>query len=680
MKQLYKHWSALLLTLILAVGLTVPAAAAEPDPVEEAMTAAMTYGGASSISWALWEDGAITRSGQSGVYSKTENRALTSDILYGIGSVSKVYTTAAVMRLAEKHRLSLDAPVTRYLPDFRMADPRYRDITVRMLLNHSSGIMGSGLANAILFDDSDSAATDGLLETLSTQRLAAAPGAYSVYCNDGFTLAELVVEAVSGMEFMDFVRAELLTPAALENTFAPADDFDDSRLAKTYHGDDVRPLPQDCLNAVGAGGLYATAEDLASFGGALTGTSLLHRSSLEAMAAPEYDRGIWPDDTLDALSYGLGWDCVEFFPFSQSSIQALVKGGDTLNYHAGLIVLPEHHMAAAVLSSGGASTYNELAAVRLLLEALAAKGVTVDEALPALPAAQPTAMPPELLDCAGYYGATAAQYQVTVSAEGVLSLRCLTMPSLPAQTFAYHSDGTFRDPTGTAAVAFVREENGKTYLYQKTAGVLPGLGTLPISNYAAVRLEENSISQEVQSAWDTLNTQTFFPLTAKYSSQVYLAMSTTAAQETPETIPGYVGPARIVDAVSAQYAVELPGTGGRDGSDLAVREEDGRTLLTANTVTYLSAEDIPSLFTGSGWAYSTIQDDGWARWYQVDGAAGKTMTVQVPSEGGFWVYDVKGQLTASSVLWGDTATELPEGGFLVFAGAPGARFHLTFTR
>ena len=176
------------------------------------------------------------------IYSRTENRALTEDILYGIGSVSKIYTTVAVMQLAEDGKVNLDAPVTRYLKEFKMADPRYKDITVRMLLNHSSGIMGTGLANAVLFDDADSSSTDGLLEALSTQRLVAAPGAYSVYCNDGFTLAELIVEAVSGMDFMDYVTQYILDPAGLESTFAPGDDFDASRLAKTYSGTSMDSL------------------------------------------------------------------------------------------------------------------------------------------------------------------------------------------------------------------------------------------------------------------------------------------------------------------------------------------------------------------------------------------------------------------------------------------------------
>ena len=160
MKLLPKRTAALLLTIILALSLATPTLAAETaetaDPVEEALAAAATYGGAVSIQFALWQDGDITAAGGSGVYSKTENRALTEDILYGIGSISKIYTTVAVMQLVEKGRVSLDAPVTRYLKDFKMADSRYQDITVRMLLNHSSGIMGTGLADAILFDDPDS--------------------------------------------------------------------------------------------------------------------------------------------------------------------------------------------------------------------------------------------------------------------------------------------------------------------------------------------------------------------------------------------------------------------------------------------------------------------------------------------------------------------------------------------
>lgn len=100
--------------------------------------------------------------------------------------------------------------------------------------------MGSSLENGLLFDDPDPTATDTLLERLATQTLKADPGAYSVYCNDGFTLAELVVEAVSGQDFMDYVREHILTPAGLEHVYAPAD-APDAQLAPIYTGTDPRP-------------------------------------------------------------------------------------------------------------------------------------------------------------------------------------------------------------------------------------------------------------------------------------------------------------------------------------------------------------------------------------------------------------------------------------------------------
>ena len=681
--KLRKRGSALLLALMLSLSLSVSAMAEETvasleETAQSAAQGALTYGGADSVQYALWQDGKVVLTGSCGSYSRTENRALTDDILYGIGSVSKIYTTVAVMQLAEAGRVSLDAPVTRYLKDFKMADERYRQITVRMLLNHSSGLMGSHFENAMLFGDADPVAADSLLEQLSTQRLKADTGAYSVYCNDGFTLAELVVEAVTGMEFMDYVRTRILKPAGLENTFAPGDTFDTGRLAKTYRGADTRALPQDCLNLVGTGGIYATASDLAAFGGALIGTKLLRQSSLNAMAAPEYDRGIWPDtDAPDALRYGLGWDAVEWLPFSQSGIQALVKGGDTLRYHAGLVVIPEYHMAAAVLSSGGASTYNEMTAAQMLAAALKARGVVLDESLPLLPEAAPAAMPAELTENAGYYGSTAAQYRVDVTDDGTLTMRVLTMPSVPAQAFTYCDDGTFRDTTGQAALRFVKEANGQLYLYQQAVGLLPGLGMMPTANYAAVKLPENDITPEVQAAWDRYLSTSFLPMGEKYSSQTYLSLADSTAQETAELVPGYVGASRIVDSTSALYELQIPGANGRDGQDIHVYEQSGTTWMDVNGALYMSAEGTPVLYTGPD-SYSTVQENGYARWYRVGGNAGKSMTVRVPEDAGFWVYDTDGQVTASSVLWGDTRAELPQDGFVVFAGDPGARFHLSF--
>ena len=665
------------LTLSLTAFAQGPDPAVQDDPVQTAIEAAAQYGGAVSIQYALWQDGEITLTGHAGVYSRTENRALTDDILYGVGSVSKVYTTAAVMLLAEEGKLDLDAPVTEYLPEFTMADARYEQITVRMLLNHSSGLMGTSQRNAFLFDDPDDSAVQQLLERLATQNLKADPGTSSVYCNDGFTLAQLVVERLSGQSLGEFLHEKILVPAGLEDTFVPADDFDASRLAKTYQGSDVRELPQESLGIVGTGGIYATASDLATFGGLFCGENeVLSLSAQQQTMADEYARGIWPEDTEDLLSYGLGWDSVHFYPFAYDGIQALAKGGDTLQYHAGLVVLPEYDMACAVLSSGGVSTYNEMAAAQILCAALAEDGITVSQSGPVQQdTAVPADMPQELMELAGYYADSTQQYTVGISEDGTLSLTALAAPDA-MQSFTYYSDGSFRDETGTIQVKPVALEDGTVYLWQKACAQLPGLGVMPVSGYCAQRLELSDPGQAAQAAWDEANSKSYLLLNEKYTSQLYLSLGATAvAGEAPATVPGYMGSARIVDDSHTRFELTTPGTASRDGQESTLYEQDGYTWLAVQDFLFVDSSYAQEIWLGEG-AYVTVGEDGYARWFQVGESTGGTVAVTLPEQGGFTAYAADGTLAASSHIYGDTSFTLPQGGWVVFAGEPGARFYL----
>ena len=81
-------------------------------------------------------------------------------------------------------------------PEFKGPKERYKEITVRMLMNHTSGIMGSSTTNGMLYEDNDTRYHDELLQSLAEQRLKADPGAYAAYCNDGFGLLEIIVENV----------------------------------------------------------------------------------------------------------------------------------------------------------------------------------------------------------------------------------------------------------------------------------------------------------------------------------------------------------------------------------------------------------------------------------------------------------------------------------------------------
>ena len=680
MKQGSLRRGALALVLALLLSLWAPALAAETEAetgslaqsAQTAAEAALQYGGAVSVSYALWQDGQVVLTGSAGVYSRTEDRPLTDDVLYGVGSISKTYTAALMMTLVEAGQVDLDETVTTYLPDFTMADERYEDITVRMLLNHSSGLMGSAGPGSFLFGDGTHDASDDLLERLKTQTLQADPGAYSVYSNDSYTLAQLVIEAASGMDYGDYLHQEIIEPLGLENTCVPADNAAADRFARTYLGEDQRALPTETVAALATGGVYASAADLAAFGGALCGEGLLTEESLTAMAGDEYLRGLWPQDSEDdALAYGLGWDSVHMFPFNRSGIQALVKGGDTLVYHSGLVVLPAYDMAAAVVSSGGVSTYDQAAAARILMDALALEGVTVDETA-ALDTAEAAPMPQELTAIIGPYGTSTLLYDVDITADGVMTLTV----SGASMTLTYREDGTFRDEANSALMRLVEEDNGRVYLFQKAYTPLPGLAPTAVAEYVMERLPDYEAPQEALDAWHAREGKIYLQTNEPYTSALYPLSGVFAAisfQGMPEGAESYMLTNQIVDGNTAVPVLQIPGVGSRDSGTVSIRDVDGVEYIELNGGLYMDAAAAPAVYPGA-LSYCTIQPDGGARWHTVGEAAGKTMTVTVPDNGGFCVYNADMTLAASSWIYGDTEAVLPEGGLIVFAGDPGARF------
>lgn len=677
-----KHTMFLFMISLMTLFLPVPVFASEEtlnSSIQKAAQKALEDSKAVSLQYAVWDNGSITHTGHVGTFSKSENRALTPDNLYGIGSVSKMYTTAAVMKLAEEGRLDLDQSVVTYLPDFRMADRRYKDITVRMLLNHSSGLPGSSLGSAELFNDPTcTIAADQLLDRLSNQPLKDTPGAFSVYCNDGFTLAQLVVEKTSGKSFEDYLRQEILTPMGLNNTYVPSDftkaGFDQNRIAKTYLGEKPKALPTETFSAIGTGGIYATASDLAAFGGQLYESGVLNQASLNEMSASEYAKGIWPADTEDQISYGLGWDAVKFYPFAYSNVQALVKGGDTLRYHAGLLVLPEYKLSVAVISSDGVSTYNEAAAARMALDILKSKGINLDETPRALSDTAPGTMPGVLTAMSGYYTSSTLPCTVEVNSDGTAKLTT----AYGALSLTYHKDGTFRDEKNTTAVKFVKEKNGEIYLWQKIYTNLPGLIQFPTSSYAYMKTVENPVSSQVQAAWEARNGTLYLPLDKRYTSQKYAMGLPAAAVSTAGAPPGYMAFDKLVDADHAIGVARIPGGAGRDWQNITFHREGSIEYMEVMGGIFQNIQSIPALYSGDG--RCTISDSGTSRghasWFLVGDAAGKTMNVTLPSNGGFYVYDENGLIVASSQVWGDTSAVLPQGGYVVFAGDPGVQFDL----
>ncbi len=653
---------------------------------EKAKLITETYG-ISSAQYAIIDDGEIVISGHAGKNDIKDNIPLTSNTMYGIGSTSKMVLTTAIMKLVDEGKVDLDLPVVKYIPDFEMKDDRYKQITTRMLLNHSSGLLGTSYRNTGLYGDNDTYAHDNLLEQLATQNLKAEPGAYSVYCNDGFTLAEILVERVSGMSFTAFIHKYLTEPLKMNHTKTPLDQVDSKTMAGIYSPAFNGQLPSENYNIIATGGMYSTAEDLVKFSQIFTGhvDNILSKKSVEAMAQEEYKRGMWPEQTdPSSIAYGLGWDSVNLFPFNEYGIKALTKGGDTMNYHSSLVVLPEHNMAAAVISSGGSSVVNQLLANELLLSALQEKGV-IHERMPANLHGLPikASMPQEFSQYAGIYGGGSGNLmKVEINPVGELSISTVTAPDNPVKQYMYTADGSFVNAEGTEKLKFVVEKNGRTYLWSSLYITFPGLGQTAVSGYNAEKLEANVLPSGVAAAWEKREGEKYYLVSEKYTSMLYFNSGSMITIDTVKEVPGYFLSNKIIGENNAANQLQIPSMAGRDTLEINFFKKNGLEYVTAGGNLYASEELVKPLYTGKEFISSTtIQADGYANWFSVPEAAkGKVMTVKMPTKGSFAVYDQAGVCINYTVVSGNNEVLLPENGRIVFAGEAGSKFEISLKK
>lgn len=162
---------------------------------------------------------------------------VTSDTLFSTGSIGKMYAATVVLKLVQDGKMALDEPITTYIPDFKMDDPRYRAITVRMLLNNSSGLPRDGDASGVdwvgsMVNDNFGSETVPLL---AKQRLKATPGDLIAYSNTGFTLIQVAIENVTQQGFGEYLKKEFLEPMGLTNTVMNSEKgISDDRFARGY--------------------------------------------------------------------------------------------------------------------------------------------------------------------------------------------------------------------------------------------------------------------------------------------------------------------------------------------------------------------------------------------------------------------------------------------------------------
>nr|WP_304430322.1 serine hydrolase domain-containing protein [uncultured Acetatifactor sp.] len=266
------------------------------------------------------------------------------DDLYNVGSVSKIYVTAAVMKLVQEGRISLDEPVRRYLPDWRMADERCGEITVRMLLNHSSGIPGTNLHDHLDLEEEEELYTGKYRNTPAywqTVKLRARPGSFSSYGNDGFDLVAEVVEAVTGKPYIRWLREQITGPAGAFSAGVGR------RLAEGHVKVACRGDEPEYYNCFGAGAIHTTVPECAMFGSLfIDSRGVIGQAYLDETRCPQ--GATFLQGAYDAADYCLGWDSLynrNRIPLGEG---AVIKSGGTEQFTSYLLVGPACGLSLAI--------------------------------------------------------------------------------------------------------------------------------------------------------------------------------------------------------------------------------------------------------------------------------------------------------------------------------------------
>ncbi|GAA2769241.1 serine hydrolase domain-containing protein [Streptomyces indiaensis] len=287
-----------------AVSLDGPALRGSLDAVHEAGL----YGVFSSV-----RDGRERWTGASGVADTATGRPVTPDMRQRVGSISKTFTAVGVLQQVERGRIRLDAPVGDYLPDL-IPGERGREITVRMLLNHTSGIgdyvlsafpsLAQGSAASLEEERFRSVRPVELvrmgLAAPATGRPGAVPGSYS---NTNYVIAGLLLEKVTGRKASTYLTRHVIDRAGLRHTYLPRTPYIKGPHARMYESWFGRLDPPrdfsvyDMSWASTAGAVVSTTDDLNRFYRALLGGKLVGKASLDEMTRTV---------PVSGIDYGLG--------------------------------------------------------------------------------------------------------------------------------------------------------------------------------------------------------------------------------------------------------------------------------------------------------------------------------------------------------------------------------------
>jgi len=262
---------------------------------------------------------------------------LSSDQAFRIGSVTKQFAAAALLKLIDEGRARLDDPLSKYLPAYPQGDK----VTLLQLLNHTSGIKSyTGIPGYMANPVRRELTTVQLIDEFKNQPADFSPGEAWRYNNSGYVLVGAVIEAITGKTWHQYVDAALLAPNQLARTGYPGETRVIKGMASGYGADPAQGVILDNMISMtqphAAGAFVSTVDDLWRW------NRLLHGGKL--LSAASYARMVTPEGKAAASSYGFG------ISSQQLRGQTLYQHGGGINgFVSSLAYLPQTQTSVVLL-------------------------------------------------------------------------------------------------------------------------------------------------------------------------------------------------------------------------------------------------------------------------------------------------------------------------------------------
>jgi D-alanyl-D-alanine carboxypeptidase len=332
-----------LLLVCASAALAQPPSGARPD-IDEIAEQALAVTGVPSASVSIVQDGKVTYTSAYGKARLDPATPARADMRYSIGSISKQFTAAAILMLAEEGKLKLDDHVDKFVPGLT----RGNEVTIRQLLSHTSGYQDYWPQDYVPPLMLQPTTAQKILDLWARKPLDFDPGTRWQYSNTNYVIAGLIVEKASGMAMLKFLRKRIFNPLGMlsvadinENTLAAADPTGYFRYALGP----PRPAPKEGRGWLfAAGELAMTAEDLQKWN-----ISIIHQTLLKPASYRELETEVLLKDG-SPTGYGLGIGVARW-----NGHRVLQHGGEVSGFTASSMLLPDDRIAIVALTNQDAA-------------------------------------------------------------------------------------------------------------------------------------------------------------------------------------------------------------------------------------------------------------------------------------------------------------------------------------